>query len=243
MQRGRTGRSRRAPRVGATVAVVSPLTIFLSTGVYLWVRADLGMTGGANMTAWADQSGNARSFTPYATGPAITVADATLNNLQTLGFGDVQGIKTAALALATPFYYLAVVKPLTWNNTILVIGDPENANRGQVAYAGGSPNMFQNNGGFTNGAASTIGTWQRIRASFTNTVADLLKIGSGAATTGGNAGASSPARLGMNANGNAPDHGTFQVYEWVVLPGTPSAGELAAYDAYITAKTAGAAQV
>lgn len=243
-RRGGMRRPVRSSQKPASGGGVSPLSIFLSTPPVAWWRGDLGATNVAgSCTALADQSGGGKNLTPLVGGPVITAADATLNNKQTLGFGTNLSLRNAAFAISTPFYYVGVVKPLTWNNTVVIFGDTLNANRGQVAYAGGSPNMFQNNGTFVNGAASTLGTWQRIRSSYTNSVADSLKVGSGAPTTGSNALNNSPGTLGFNGDAGSPGAGTFQMWEWVVLAGTPTAGELAAYDAYVTALTASAAQV
>ncbi len=48
---------------GATIAAVTPLTIFGSTDLKLWLRSDLGVTlNGSTVSAWADQSGNGNNF-------------------------------------------------------------------------------------------------------------------------------------------------------------------------------------
>ncbi len=86
---------------GATVAAVTPLTIFGSTDLKLWLRADLGVTlNGATVSAWADQSGNGNHFSQgtAAAQPTFTASGGpgskpgldfiTNDTLTNVGFAD-----------------------------------------------------------------------------------------------------------------------------------------------------------
>lgn len=219
-------------------AAASPLTIFLTTPPILWVRADLGVTG-SPVTALADQSGAGHNMTSGA-GPTPTASDATLNNLQTLGmtFGTV--LQSGAISIAPPYTYLLIAKPTTWNSGVDLVGDAVTPRSGNICYAGGAGGIYQDSGNFVNNSAPTFGNWYRFRAKFANATTDELKIGSAAPVTGAASGPNVPGTIGLNVQNNS---GVFQFYELVVLPGDATAGEYSAYDAYITARTAGACQV
>ena len=240
MQRGRTGRSRRAPRVGASVAVVSPLTIFLTTPPAAWWRADLGLVSavGAAVTL-ADQTTNGRNLAVLGAGPTVNAADASLSGRQTLTCGAGQSMFNT-FSVAVPYTLLLIAKPTVWNNSNVLLGD--NGGRGLVD-AGGSPNVFQQSGLFVNSTPAALGTWYRFRGKFQNTIADALKIGTPAETTGAAAGSTAlNPSIGINLAGGVGT-GSFDFYEAVILPGIATPAEYAAYDSYVTAKTGGAAQV
>lgn len=231
---------------GGGGAASTPLTIFLTTPPVLWVRGDLGVTNVAgSCTALADQSAAAHNMLLLTGAPTITVGDVTLNALQTLHFGAALGLWTGALSLTLnpPFSIIIVAKPTTWNSATALVGDAANANRGQIAFAGTTPQIFQDNGAFKNATAAPLNSWYRMLGKFTNSVSDSLKIGSAAPVTGNNAGAGVPANMALNTNGAGVGAGVFDFWELVVLPGIATAGEYTAYDAYLTAKTAGAVAV
>lgn len=77
------------------------------TGLYLWLRSDLGITLATGVSAWADQSGNgdANRNVTQATGsaqPIYTTADAAFNNQPTLRSTGTQylasGVPSASLS-------------------------------------------------------------------------------------------------------------------------------------------------
>lgn len=72
------------------------------SGLLLWLRADLGVTIGTGVSAWADQSGSGNNVS-QATGskqPTLNASDAAYNNQKTLTFASAstQVMQSAALA-------------------------------------------------------------------------------------------------------------------------------------------------
>jgi hypothetical protein len=78
MNRGRV-------RDGASSPAVTPLTIFGSS-VELWLRADLGVTIGTGVSAWADQSGKGRHCTQATGSRQPTVVSSWKNGKPALDF-------------------------------------------------------------------------------------------------------------------------------------------------------------
>jgi len=228
---------------GVIVGGGNPLTIFQSAPPILWVRADLGVTNVAGAcTLLKDQSRGGHNMAPsIAAGPIIQPGDSTLNGRQSLHFTNLLDLWTGAvLTLPTPFAYRLIAKPITWNSAASLVADGANANRGQISYAGASPNIYMDNGAFVNNTAVTLNTWMRFRANFTNSANDLLKCGSAVQVKGGLAGAGAPTNIAFNMNGGLGSAGVFDICELVVLPGIPSAAEDSAFDAYAKALTGGA---
>lgn len=98
---GRT-RSRDRSRGNSTRSFVP-----LDLAPALWLRADLGVTLNAgNVSAWADQSGNGRSFT-QGTGGAQPVYDATAgaNGTAYLELGGTRYLDSASAASAWSFLH------------------------------------------------------------------------------------------------------------------------------------------
>lgn len=238
--RGIGGRMSGRRLVAASVAIaapVTPLTIFTSGGApVLWLRGDLGMNGATTITSWNDQSASGHNMTPLVQGPGVAAADATLGGLPTVLLSTGTALSTA-MALAPIFSYRAVVKLKTWFNTGMIIGDPA-VLRGAVTMAGTTPDIYLNNTSYTDNVTPAVGTWYRLRADFTNSVSDLLRLGP-LIGTGVNAGASAPTQLGLNASGGLPQLSESYYWELVVLPYRPTGAEDAAFDAYVSAKTGG----
>jgi len=70
----------------------APFTPNSISGLYSWVRSDLGVTlNGATVSAWADQSGNGKNLTQgsAASQPTFNATDADYNNLPSLTFDGV----------------------------------------------------------------------------------------------------------------------------------------------------------
>lgn len=57
----------------------------LGSGLAIWLRADLGLTMGTGVSAWADQSGNGRNYS-QATGSRQPTLGTAINGKETLHF-------------------------------------------------------------------------------------------------------------------------------------------------------------
>jgi hypothetical protein len=111
----------------------------------------------------------------------------------------------------------------------------------ELTLATSAINMTSMNGNTIN-RPYAAGTWYRMRQDFSNQAGDIFQIGS--SSTAANAGDSATLGTGRNIGNRATVNfcnATF--WEVIYLNKIPSAGEMTAYDAYITAATAGAVQV
>lgn len=224
----------------ATVPATTPLTIISSVTVLQWVRADLGVTIGTNVSAWADQSGNTRDYAQATGGkqPTLTAADATLNNQATITFDGVDDNLDAATFTpgAQPLFIWAVVKQLAWTSLKTVFGD-STASHFAVIQLTASPQIGQTNGTQVNAnGGAALSSWVRMEASFTASVADYVKLGA-TTVTGASAGANATStgrRIACNAGGTTFTN--IVLAELLYCSGKPSAGELTALDAYVTSR-------
>lgn len=165
-----TPRRRRAPRVECAPtglglgfnkhprfdggAAFTPTSI---SGCVLWLRADLGVTIGTGVSAWADQSGTGDSNKncTQATGsnqPTRNSSDTAYNNQTTLSFASAssQFLQSGTWSTAPP----------TSAATIFVVGNTDGTGARQA---------------FTDGlSAATYGLWNNDNGSETNTVAFFL---------------------------------------------------------------------
>lgn len=127
----------RRPLRFAAAALWSPKSI---SGLKLWLRADLGITIGTGVSAWADQSGTGdanKNVTQAVAGqqPAYTAADAAYNNKSTLTFvtasSQYLASGTWAAALAQPYTWFVVGNQgaLTGSAQCFIEGDISGANR------------------------------------------------------------------------------------------------------------------
>lgn len=103
------------------------------SGLQAWYRADLGVSIGTGVSAWADQSGNVRNLT-QPTGskqPTVVANNATYNSQTTLHFNAAasQELDSGAWAsIASPY-------------SIFVVGNA--AAIGNYGYCGGTANVVE----------------------------------------------------------------------------------------------------
>jgi hypothetical protein len=83
-----------------SAAPTTPLTI-LGSAVKLWLRADLGITIGTGVSAWADQSGNANDFAQGTGGSQPAFEAAGYSGLPSVLFDGVDDVLSNTTLAAT----------------------------------------------------------------------------------------------------------------------------------------------
>ncbi len=81
-------------------------------GLVFWVKADAGVTGTTNVSAWADQSGTGNNATQGTMANQPSLINPALNFNPTIDFSDASDV----MQLATP--------PTNSNSTIFQVGVP-----------------------------------------------------------------------------------------------------------------------
>lgn len=222
----------------------TPLTIL--GNLAWWVRADLGITIGTGVSAWADQSGNGVNFT-QGTGawqPAF-VASAINGQPAVQGDGSDDYIRAtwARAAPGTqPFYIWLVVKQVTWGSLNCIIGDCNaSITSGFTEIQNPSTPSTQTyciSATPGTNSAGTIGSYFRHEMQFQDSTADYLRVGSTTVTgtSAGNSAGSGQVELFQGGSNTAGRHANVEIAEAFAFLGVPSAGQRAALDAYCTAR-------
>lgn len=218
----------------------TPPAIITSVPILQWVRGDLGITQATGVSAWNDQTANAYHFT-QGTGskqPLYTAVDATLNNQATVtGDGTDDSLDNAAMPNGSSNWFSGIVKVNTWNSSRAVWGKNTGGTECGLFYmASGSPSLALYNGNAVinlNGGLPTA-TWGRIEGHLINSAACYLKLRS-TLVTGASAGALSATGCALFSSGGTA-FGAVSIAERIVCSGKPTPGEIAAIDAYYTAR-------
>lgn len=238
------------PIIGSTLTAAAPstpLTIITSVPVAQWVRSDLGITQGTGVSAWADQSGNARDFTQGtgAAQPLYTASDATLNNLPTVSCNGTAQFMDSTWSrpapATTPTWMWFIFRATGWTASAVLLGDLT-ANRFLLQQFTATPQIRAFDGtasGTTNALA--INSWGRGILQFQNTTSDSMKIGSGAAVTGTALGNNVGTGTKFGCNGGGVNFSKVWLAELVITTGVPNATEKTNMDSYGAARYPAAA--
>lgn len=225
------GRVQQSPRPGGAPPV-TPLTILGSLA--WWVRADLGITTGTGVSAWADQSGNGVDFTQGTGSAQPALVAGTINGQPAVSFDGIDDWLSAAyVPPAPPMWYWLVFRPVTIVNGLTTFAS--GGGRHRLAHSTVN-RLAMVNITSVNLLTATPGAYARGEISFSNSLADYLKVGS-ASVTGANAGANPGSAgffLGSGASGVGPSR--VEIAEAFGCVASPSAGQRADLDAYCTAR-------
>ncbi len=177
-------RARPAAAAAAGPTTAGSLSIAAGATVNWNVRADLGVTIGTGVSAWADQSGNARDFTEVTglSQPLWSATVATFNDQAAITFDGVDDQLTNTFSRVapgtTPFWIWIIAQQLTWTADDTLWGDG-GASVLQGATLGGVRGY---NGAFS--AQNNNWTLAKLfRVQFLNTASDYVKIGATSAGT------------------------------------------------------------
>jgi hypothetical protein len=223
-------------------SVSDPSQIF-TTSLKMWHRAD-DLAPGA-VGSWLDRTTNHNDFsqgttankpTASASGGPNSTAEVTFD-----GVNDYLANTTLDFPApgTQPYYLWLILKQITWTNGRRICEAPDFGVAAVIlAQDIATPQItMDNNVTANNNAGSTIGSYTRLEAQFTNSTSDYLKIGS-TTVTGSNAGNSNPTAVGVNmaADKLGTSNGNISIAEWLVVFGTPSAAQRAQLDAYAAAR-------
>jgi hypothetical protein len=230
-------------RAGGGPAPTDPLSIVTSVPVLAYFVADLGVTIGTGVSAWADQGPSAYSAV-QATGTAQPLLQtAALGGSNTILFDGVDDrLVVGTLDLpapgTTPTFLFFVARRVTGAINVSMFGGGGSTT--MRLFRGGADLIRMNNG--TSGPTVTMvagGPFYRGEALYANSATvDYLKIGtvnSGVGTaTGNNDAGAGQYTIGAQqlAGTNA---GNDDIAVVMLCGGNPSAAEKAALDAWVTA--------
>jgi len=228
----------------------TPLTIFGAASVLQWCRADLGVTVATGVSVWADQSGNGKDYlqATAANQPALTAVDATLNNLPTIGFDGVDDMMLAAtlnfgLVAAAPICCLMIMKTTAdLGHNMVLVGSGVDGGSHCVVYAPNGASLNRYNGAVVLAATMALNAWGRGRFEFSNSATDIgqFRANQNVNNAGNSAQGTGRAICAWNVSGS---QWKGQFFEIAYLNKIPTPAEMTAYDAYVTAITAGIAGV
>lgn len=174
-----------------------------STGLQVWLKADAGVAvSGANVTSWADQSGNNNNLTTVGgVSPVLLSAAAGINGLPAIQFTNSAG------ANRTNNCYLdATINPSAWSG-FTVIYVARTANSG----ASNSPTIDQTCSVFSLGNGSQSVYWN-------------FSTGKGLSYSGGFAGATGSVILGTYSPVLNNSQVVYQAYQYDKANWTMSGG-------------------
>lgn len=221
-------------------APVTPLTILGSLA--WWVRADMGITLGTGVSAWADQVPAGTVNFANGTGAAQPAFIASAINghpaVRSDGVDDVLSAPWVRAAPGTqPFYIWLVCKQLGWGALRSVIGDIAVSGFTELQN-GSSPTLQAWNSSSNSGsnAGGIIGSYFRHEMQFSNATSDYLKIGSvnATGTSASNDAGGGQLQLFNRGNSAASRYWNGEIAEAFGFLGTPTAQERADLDAYVT---------
>jgi hypothetical protein len=202
-----------------------------STDLAAWFAKSTGISSsGGAVSAWADQSGNARDLV-QATGanqPALQGDGTILFN------GTAHFLKTAAFTLNQPCSIYLRFKQVTWTANDRVF-DGNASGSALMVQSGSSPALalFAGTGTVPSTSALAVDTWGSIAAVF-NGASSVIQVSGQAAATA-NSGAGNPGGLTLGANGAGAQFGNIQVAGVVVYAAAHDATQRAAVFTYLDA--------
>jgi hypothetical protein len=203
-----------------------------------WWRPDSGITIATGVSAWVGQvNGHTFSNPTGASQPALAATGP--GSTASIVFDSVDDfLDGPLLARAGNQTIWAVLRQLVpWTASDSLINDAsatliilQRTATPQLAMSRGTPG--NNNGGIV------MGTFGRVQAEFTGSVADTLRV---AATviTGANVGTTAGTRPLLGRNGAATTFGGYELCDLALFDTIPSAGQRSSLDAYVTARYGG----
>lgn len=199
----------------------------------------------SRVSAIADQTGNGHNFSQATPASFPAYNTSSLNLMPGIAFDGTSHFLDnttdvyPAPGTAPTFHWMVfrqLAAPTGWTNGDPILSSITAATFRQEIFQGATTPRIRcfNGSSGTENAGGTIGSARRLEAYFNNATSDYLKIGATSVTgvnTGNQAGGGG-SRFGGDSGAL---RGNFELFEYVRLRRLPSAGELTALDAYVTA--------
>lgn len=205
-----------------------------------WWRADLGVTGSAPVTAWADQSGNGRTLSEATNGPTLTTP--AHNGQPGLSFDGVDDkLATADFALSMPYHWFAVMASASWTDVeVVAYGDNDAAsnNPPSILQRTSTPNLAARANNVDTALASlTVGNYGVVDAFFnTGSSIAFIRIDNGSKNTGTH---TSIAMDGLVLGGRFSDRfANFVMLEFIIYNAEITGADLTNLMSYFTGRYA-----
>lgn len=216
---------------GGGAAPVTPVTIMGANAVEWW-RSDLGIIIDTGVSLWHGQV-SGLDFT-QATGLSQPAYNATggPNNTPSLLFdGSNDALVGGALARALPQTIWIIGRQISWTSGESWINDSNVTLL--VVQRTATPMIGMSCGTPGNNVGSTLNTYRRVQAEFTNSVSDRLLVAATSAT-GTNTGSTAGTAPLLARNSAATTFGNVEICEVAFFNVTPSAGQTTQLDNYAT---------
>lgn len=220
----------------------TPITIVTSLTAVLWCRDTYVEAGGAGtgVTQWTDLSPNGRHGTAAgAATPALSLSGGP-NSTPLITFDGVDDILTFTTwnppaPGTTPIFIWAVVRSVSQTSSDMFWGGQTGTTLCLIQLAtAGQVRLTNGTSGPTN-ANMTLGTSRRVEASYTNSIADYLKVGS-VSVTGTATGNTDPTGFAVGARVTA-NFGNVAFSEIAIWTGgVPTAGEITGLNNYASTR-------
>lgn len=229
-------------KTDASYSPVEPLRIIDSKSSIFFVSADVGITIGTGVSAWADQSGNSNSFSQATGGsqPAFIANDADFggrNSVYNTSGGSLFLVNSWVPPLpgSTNQWYFIVFRQVSWTSADYIFSSNTAASTISLAQSGSTPSLAMANTSFVNSnSGAAIAASVRGEVFFNNSTAGYLKLGS-TKVTGGNAGNNNAGSTGLRlfTRNGGTQSSDVKVACFGCWSGEPTAGEKVALDMWV----------